>query len=196
MEECDKTGNIKINHLVLPDTMLKDEAYQNMVQLAKNKNIPIIYFKKGDKLIDGDLKITCLHPYPGFETDNRNNYSTVLWMQYKDMDMLFTGDVSDEGEDALIESGMPECEILKLAHHGSKYTNSEEFLAQVSPQYAVVSAGKDNDYGHPNKEVIERLEAIGTKTYCTIDYGAIELKTDGKRLSINTCSYCTCMRKQ
>ena len=185
MEGCDTTGNIKINHLVLPDTSLKDEAYQNMVQLAADKNIPVIYLKKGDKLMDGDLKFTCLHPYPEFITNDRNNYSTVLWMQYGNMDMLFTGDVSDEGEDAITESGLPECEVLKVAHHGSKYTSSEKFLEQVLPKYAIISAGENNRYGHPHKEALERLEEIGTKTFCTIDYGAIVLQTDGNKLKMS-----------
>lgn len=186
LEGCGIPGNIKVNNLVLPDTSLRDEAYQNMVQLANNKKIPIIYLKKGDKLIDGDLKFTCLHPYSGFITSNRNNYSTVLWMQYGDMDMLFTGDVSDEGEDALIKNGLPECEVLKVAHHGSKYTNSEEFLNQVLPKYAIISAGKDNDYGHPHNEVLERLEKTGTQSFCTIECGAIELQTDGEKLMISS----------
>ena len=185
MEGCDIVGNIKINHLVLPDTSLKDEAYQNMVQLAADKNISVIYLKKGDKLMDGDLKFTCLHPYPEFITNDRNNYSTVLWMQYGNMDMLFTGDVSDEGEDAIIESGLPECEVLKVAHHGSKYTSSEKFLEQVWPKYAIISAGENNRYGHPHRETLERLEEIGTKTFCTIDYGAIVLQTDGNKLKMS-----------
>lgn len=186
IEGSDTIGNIKINHLVLPDTTLRDEAYQNMVELATSKNIPVIYLKKGDKLKDGDLKFTCLHPYPEFVTNDRNNYSTVLWMQYGNIDMLFTGDVSYEGEDAIVESGLPECEVLKVAHHGSKYTSSERFLEQVLPKYAIISASEDNRYGHPHKEVLERLTEIGAKTFCTIDYGAIELQTDGKELTMSS----------
>lgn len=186
MENCDTTGNTKINHLVLPDTSLRDEPYQNMVALAASKNIPVIYLKKGDKLRDGDLKFTCLHPYPEFATDNRNNYSTVLWMQYKNMDMLFTGDVSDEGEEVIIDNGLPECEVLKAAHHGSKYTNSEKLLEQVLPKYAIISAGEDNRYGHPHSEALERLEAVGAKIFCTINCGAIELQTDGKKFRVSS----------
>lgn len=186
MEKCNFAGNIKINNLVLPDTSLKDEPYQNMVDLAASKNIPVIYLKKGDKLRNGDLKFTCLHPYKDFATDNRNNYSTVLWMQYGNMDMLFTGDVSDEGEEAIIENGLPECEVLKAAHHGSKYTNSKKFLEQVLPKYAIISAGEDNRYGHPHIETLERLEAVGAKIFCTINCGAIEVQTDGKKVSISS----------
>lgn len=184
LENCDKAGNIRINHLIMPDTSLRDEAYENMKQLAESKNVPVIYLKKGDKLKNGNLKFTCLHPYPEFVTDSRNNYSTVLWMQYGEMDMLFTGDVSDEGEEAIIESQLPQCEFLKVAHHGSKYTNSENFLSQVLPKYAIISAGENNRYGHPHTETLERLEAIGTKTFCTINCGAIEILTDGKEIKI------------
>lgn len=186
MEGSGTVGNICVRHLVLPDTSLKDEAYQNMVELAGDKNIPVIYLKKGDNIMDEDLKFTCLHPYPEFITTDRNNYSTVLWMQYGDMDMLFTGDVSDEGEKAIIESGLPECQVLKVAHHGSKYTNSDELLEQVKPKYAMISAGKDNDYGHPHEEVLERLDRIGAKSFCTIECGAIRVQTDGKELKIDS----------
>ena len=185
LEVCDTPGNIKIKHLIVPDTTLQDEAFLNMVSLATEKNVPVIYMKKGDKLVDEELSFTCFHPYEGFQTTERNDYSLVLHLQYYSFDMLFTGDVSNEGEEALIENpNLPQCDVLKVSHHGSGYTNSEELLEKLQPKIAIISAGKNNDYGHPNKETIDRLEAIGCQWFCTIDEGAIEVKTDGEGVRV------------
>lgn len=180
LETCKEPGNIKIKNLLLPDTACKDEAYQSMVELAKKQNVSVMYLKKGDKLIDGMLSMNCLHPVSGFKTEDRNDYSTVLLLNYKNFDMLFTGDVSNEGEQAVIDNPeLTQCDVLKAAHHGSKYTNSEELLSIVKPAYTIISAAEDNDYGHPHKEVLERLTACGSEYFCTMDYGAIEIKSDG-----------------
>lgn len=180
LEQCEQTGSIKIKNLVLPDTTLKDKSYLELVNLAIQKKVHVNYLKKGIQLIDEDLTFTCLHPYEGFQTENRNNYSLVLALQFKNFDMLFTGDVSDEGETALINSSMlKNCEILKVAHHGSRYTNSEKLLDLINPQYSIISAGKRNEYGHPHEELLDRLKNRKIIPYCTIECGAIEINSDG-----------------
>lgn len=186
LEQSRISGNIKIKNLIVPDTGMKDEAYKNMVNLAKKQEVSVIYLKKGDKIKDGVLKFTCIHPEKGFATEDRNDYSTVLLLEYRKFRMLFTGDVSNEGEEAVIENPqLKQCDILKVAHHGSKYTNSKELLDIVKPRYALISAARGNDYGHPHKEVLDRLKVCGAKTFCTIDKGAIQVKSDGKHISIN-----------
>ena len=146
IEKSGEPGNITVQHLILPDTNLRDEAYLEMVDLAAKKQIAVIYFKKGDTLSDGALSFYCEHPYEGFETEERNDYSTVLCLKYKKFTMLFTGDVANEGEQALINSStLGECDIYKAAHHGSQYTNSEELLNKVNPKVSLISAGKGNN---------------------------------------------------
>ena len=100
-------------------------------------------------------------------------------MKYKEFCILFTGDVQEEGEQCLIEEPLEECQVYKLAHHGSRYTNSEELLDKLQPKYAIVSAGKENDYGHPHEEVLQRLKERNCETFCTIEQGAIILKSNG-----------------
>ena len=186
LEKCKEPGNVKIKNLLMPDTACKDEAYENMLKLAKKQNVSVMYLKKGDKLIDGMLSMNCLHPVSGFETEDRNDYSTVLLLNYKNFDMLFTGDVSNEGEQAVIDNpDLAQCDVLKAAHHGSKYTNSEDLLSIVKPAYTVISAAKDNDYGHPHKEVLERLDTCGSEHFCTIDYGAIKIKSNGETIAFD-----------
>lgn len=184
LEGNNVAGNIKIGHLVMPDTSLIDDAYNEMIKLANEKNIPIVYLKKGDVIQDQELRLTCLHPYKEFQTNERNNYSTVLWLQYNSIDMLFTGDVSEEGEDEILKTGLPQCEVLKVAHHGSKYTNSVEMLEQVRPRYALISSGEGNDYGHPHQEVLERLEDVGAKILRTDECGAITILVKKDRMII------------
>lgn len=185
LEKSTETGALQIKTLIVPNTSLQDEAFKSVVQLAKQQKITVMYFEKGDKLMDGELAFTCMHPYKGFTTQERNDYSTVLYMQYKQFSMLFTGDVANEGEQALINSDyLPECDIYKAAHHGSKYTNSDALLDKLNAKFAIVSAGKDNDYGHPHKEVLQRLSDRNCSCFCTIDYGALQITSDGTKTTV------------
>ncbi|WP_432626577.1 DNA internalization-related competence protein ComEC/Rec2 [Brotaphodocola sp.] len=141
------------------------------------------------------------------EKTDRNEQSLVLRVEYGKFAMLLTGDMSQAGEDALIKlmcakSGtglsrsLPSVEgepdeirgifLLKLAHHGSRFSNSEEWLDAVRPQMTVVSYGKKNRYGHPHEETIERLKVRGIRTLGTGQDGSIFVHTDGKKVSWKT----------
>ena len=85
-------------------------------------------------------------------------------------------------------SGIGEIEVLKVAHHGSKNSTSEEFLSVVQPECALLSAGKKNRYGHPHEETINRLAEEGVTKFCTIEMGAIRIRTDGEKYQI--CGLC------
>ena len=102
--------------------------------------------------------------------------------------MLFTGDVEGEGEKQLIKSIYDEGEftVLKVAHHGSKNSSAKELLSSVNPEIAIISAGIDNSYGHPHRETVERLKEQGCRIYCTKDRGAIKIRTNGKRVLIDS----------
>lgn len=185
LEKNTTPGTVQIKTLIVPNTSMQDAAFESVVRLANQQKVTVMYFEKGDKLIDGELTFTCMHPYNGFTTQERNAYSTVLYMKYKNFSMLFTGDVANEGEQALIDNeNFPECDIYKVAHHGSKYTNSDALLNKVNARFAIVSAGKDNDYGHPHKEVLKRLSDRNCSCFCTIDYGAIQINSDGTNTTI------------
>ena len=115
--------------------------------------------------------------------------SLVLALQYGEFDMLLTGDVEGKGEDLLtriLEEDYQDVtwDILKAAHHGSKNSTGEAFLEEAAPSRTLISAGKDNRYGHPHKETLERLREAGSRVYSTADHGAIEIRTDGKSMGI------------
>lgn len=177
----------EIGQLLLPDIKIKEEAYLELVETAQRAGIPVRYLKRGDQIADGELKLTCLHPYPEFVWSSTNSYSTVLSLSYGQFQMLFTGDLEKEGEEALYEffAEYPmDYDVLKVAHHGSNQSSSIEWLQLIQPEYALISAGKNNTYGHPGGMLLERLNQVNCKYYVTMDSGAIQLKTNGKRLFI------------
>lgn len=179
-----------IKHLVLPYTNLKDEAYNSLITLAGEKGIPVIFIKKGDVFRFKDISITCLHPAKEFLSATRNGYSTVLSLSYKEFDLLLTGDLEADGEKlvcAELKEGLVNqtgYEVLKVAHHGSKFSSGIEFLNLVHPKLAVISCGKKNTYGHPHEEVLDRLEDLAENTKITYKTGAITIRTDGRKMRV------------
>jgi competence protein ComEC len=163
-------GNIVIRHLVLPYIQEKNKTYLDLISLAESKGIEIFYIQRGDAVTDGNISITCLHPLSGYTADSLNAYSTVLSVKYKEFDLLLTGDLEADGESLIMKEKnevngkesayhLPvdmDYDILKVAHHGSKNSTLDNFLSIVKPEYSIVSCGKDNRYGHPNPELLQR----------------------------------------
>jgi competence protein ComEC len=133
----------------------------------------------------GDLEIRCLGPASNLIGKDRNDYSMVLSLTYRNFSMLFTGDIEEAGERALIvNEDLSHHTILKVAHHGSRTSSSQSFLEQVNPKIALISAGQNNRFNHPSSEVVKRLESFGAEIYVTNEVGAITVKTDGNTVRI------------
>ena len=115
-----------------------------------------------------------------------NDASVVLQLTAYGNTVLFTGDIEADGENMLLENGIPVIDILKVAHHGSKTSSTEAFLTATSPRYAVISAGQRNRYGHPSPEVLERFAKIGTHLFRTDRHGAVTLTISPKGISWKT----------
>ena len=99
---------------------------------------------------------------------------------------LFTGDAGFSVEEAVIRS-LPETDVLKVGHHGSRFSTSSEFVKKINPSLAVISVGRYNSFGHPTDEVLQNIEASGAVCKRTDQNGAVEVWTDGKDLSIRSC---------
>ena len=184
MEDSQK-GGVEIGRLVLPQIQMIEENYENLVNLAKECEIPVGYIKTGDKLRVGQLELTCLHPAKDYKSEDINSYSTVLEVKYGAFKALLTGDLGIEEEKHLLENGMLEdVLLLKVGHHGSKNSSCEEFLECIKPELSIISAGKDNSYGHPHSDTLERLAKAGSKVVSTIDYGEITVKVEGGRVRV------------
>lgn len=191
---------VVIRNFVLPDIANPDEAYYELEKKAMKKGCRLYYMKKGDILqIDG-ITVTCMNPEHTVYED-KNTGSLVLALSYLDFDMLLTGDMDDTVEEKILKEGLLEescleelvqntkdktIEVLKVAHHGSATSSSEEFLQALCPETACISVGENNRYGHPAKEVIERLLQYTQNIYLTKDSGAITINTDGHQYQVET----------
>lgn len=195
----------KIGTLVLPAQEVWDEALEKLAKKAEIYGIRVAVIKPGQNIKEGDMAITCIQPgNPGTKTENQeseegdaegryepgNAASMVLAVKFGRFDMLLTGDVEGEGEERLTDQlaeKYSDCtwEVLKVAHHGSKNSSSEGFLRQMQPAYALISAGRENRYGHPHQETIERLTDAGSKIYSTQENGAIIVEVeDGETMKV------------
>ncbi len=176
---------ISISTVVLPGIDTKDENYQKLETVIKNSGTELRYFDKGDEIIfDDETGLRCLHPYPEYPYEDVNDYSLVLELRYEGFKGLFTGDVGFAGEKEC-EALLTDVDYLKVGHHGSKNSSSEDFLKLIKPEIAVASAGKNNRYHHPAKEAVERLENIGAKLFCTIETGAVNIFYDGEQYIVS-----------
>ncbi len=133
------------------------------------------------------LRVFVLSPPEQRYGDDPNTNSVVLRISYGMIDFLMTGDVSGDGEDALLTYGYPlDAEILKVAHHGSSSSTSPEFLARVRPETAIISLGADNPYGYPHTETHNLLQKNGVAIYRTDRNGTVVVRTDGMSYSVKT----------
>ena len=176
---------ITIRHLVMPDITNPDEAYEQLVTMAQRNGSEVVYMKEGDTLSLGKVTFTCLNPERRSYED-KNQSSIVLYMQYKQFDVLFTGDMDEEVEQRIGKKLPARIAVLKVAHHGSATASSEAFLQQVSFQTALVSVGESNRYGHPAQAVMERLSRCCERIYLTKDAGGITIDSDGEKYRIHT----------
>lgn len=184
-------GN-RIGRLILPDIALgsRDENYIRLEALAAAYGIPVSYLSAGTCWQDGEVEFRCLHPPAGYAEMDSNEYSQVLYVKYGLFSMLLTGDIEAEGERLLTEQ-MRKLEIgnvtvLKVAHHGSSSSTGSDFLRRASPLIAVISCGKDNSYGHPHEETLEKLRGIGTMIFQTPECGAVIVQEDGSGITVRT----------
>lgn len=184
---------ITIKNLVLPKVSIKDESYEEMKTLASDVGVNVLYIETGDILQEGEFKMRCLHPNSDYQASSINAYSTVLSITYGEFDMLLTGDLEKDGEERLIELfqeqtiplPVTDYDVLKVAHHGSKYSTFLDFLQIIQPEVSLISCGKDNFYGHPHKELLERLKQAESDIKITYESGAITIKTDGKTMEVS-----------
>ena len=121
------------------------------------------------------------------EYDNENDNSNVIYTELNGYKFMFMGDAGVEKEkDILDKYSINNIDVLKVGHHGSKTSSGKEFIEEINPKYSVISVGKNNRYGHPNKEVLNNLE--DSKKYRTDEDGSIMFKIKNNKLKIETCS--------
>jgi beta-lactamase superfamily II metal-dependent hydrolase len=158
--------------------------FSDFKKTAENKGLEIEIPEIGESFSLGSAEFDVLACDVG---DDTNNTSIVLKLTYGDVSFLFMGDAEFEVEEYIIKNGFSiESTVLKAGHHGSSSSTSTYFLQRVNPDYAIISCGKGNSYGHPHDEVVEKLEMSGTEIYRTDILGDIIFSSDGKEISVST----------
>lgn len=159
------------------------ENYQKFMEIINDKNIHVVKVEAGHKInIEKNFHIDVLWPNSNkiINENSLNNNSLVLKMVYKNFSILFTADIEKVAEEEMLKlyknhPDILKATILKVAHHGSKTSTTEKFLRVVKPKYALIGAGENNLFGHPNEEIINRLNQKNIKIYRTDEMGEIEI---------------------
>ncbi|MDE6419480.1 MAG: MBL fold metallo-hydrolase, partial [Lachnospiraceae bacterium] len=186
------TEHIKVRQIVVGQEIPRDDAYEKLLAAAKEARVPLYFMRTGEVCAWGDCRLTCLGPSDETgRTGDRNACSLILRLDYGDFQALFMGDADAQASLAaarVMDADMPQdtIELLKTAHHGSRYSTSEEFLKLVRPRIALISAGVDNSYGHPHAETLLRLYEQGCDSYQTPECGAITIRVDRKGMRVKT----------
>ena len=162
------------------------KAFNSMVKYAEKQGAPLSVPQEGDTLRLGGATVTILHCWPeAIDYGRTNDSSIVVRIDYGQTSFIITGDAEDWSEYMMIDAGINlSADVLRVSHHGSNTGSTMEFLKAVQPKYAVISVGKDNGYGHPHTEVLERLDKIGTKVLRTDELGTIVFQSDGNILTL------------
>ncbi len=158
-----------VKSLIIPDYEPKNKSKKRLIAVAQDENTEVVSVSEGDLLpeIDPNLKILALHPTKGGFSDDENDNSLVLKVEYFGTTILLTGDIEQAAEEQIARKYEIETDILKVAHHGSSTSSCAEFLREADPTYAIIQCGEDNSYGHPHRETIASLEDDDVRIYRT-----------------------------
>jgi len=177
--------NYKVDNILWTGIEKEGEKFESWKRMIAEEGANIYYANLGDKIIMGETVLEIINPKEalrGAEFKESNDTAIVSRLQYKDSSFLFTGDISSKIEKELNDIDV---DILKVAHHGSKYSTSEEFLKKTSPLLSIIQVGK-NSYGHPTNEVLTRLDNFGIKVLRNDTNGDIKIVSDGINYKIIT----------
>lgn len=189
-----------VEHLVMSGVMNKTESFEDFREAVSEEDVMIDIVKRGDELKVGSMVFKVLWPrerlgdvsfWESFdsakilgsasETRDVNKSSVVLELVYGAFEVLLTGDIGLEVERALVaERVLNDVDVLKVAHHGSKYSSSSEFLREIDPELAVISVSSRNSYGHPTSDSLMRLDEVGARVLRTDEEGDVEIVSDGE----------------
>ncbi|MDR3597432.1 ComEC/Rec2 family competence protein [Clostridium sp.] len=183
MDDVIKEFNIETFYS--PKVTTTTKTYENMIKALKSKNLKLTVPKVGDQLTIGTATLTFLAPNSD-KYDDLNNYSIVVKLKYGNNSFIFMGDAQDVSEGEILKKQLDvQADVLKVGHHGSHSSTTQEFLDKVNPKYAVISCGTDNDYGHPHKVTLDKLNAKNINVFRTDLEGTIIATSNGKEINFN-----------
>ncbi|HDK7175185.1 TPA: MBL fold metallo-hydrolase [Clostridium botulinum] len=176
----------EIGNFYAPKKTANTKIFKDMILQLKKKNLKINVAKKGISLdLSNDSSLDFLAPVKD-NYENTNDYSAVIKITHGNTKFLFTGDAEKTSERDILNSNVDlSSNVLKVGHHGSHSSSSKEFLDKVNPKMAIISCGKNNDYGHPHKETMKELKKRNIEIYRTDIDGNILLTSDGENIKKN-----------
>ena len=178
-------NNFDIEQIYMPKIETTTKTFEDVLEAIENKNLTVIAPNKGDKIELGQA-VGKFMTEPILDKDNLNLSSLVLRLEFGNTSYLFMGDAEEENEKTI---NWPKTDVLKVGHHGSNTSSGESFLEQVHPQYAIIMVGKDNSYGLPKQEIIDKLNNIGSEIYRTDEDGTIQIISDGNNIEIKIINH-------
>lgn len=181
--------HIQVESIFLNEDSLLEEGFETIQNAAKENNISVVAIEQGDRILAEEMEFMCLYPEKGQYAAEANDRSLVLMLQCYETEILLTGDSGSECEKEYLEkidlSGQ-KFRILKVAHHGSDSSTSKELLEKWKPDMALISCGEKNRYGHPHKEILDRLKKNKIPCLITKDRGCIEIVIKKDRVLYDT----------
>lgn len=175
--------------IYMPDTTTDTQIYKETIQAIEKENAEVIKAKGGTSIIDtANLDFEVLAPNSMWYSE-MNEFSLVTKLVYGDTSFLFTGDAESVSELEMVRAGYDlDIDLLKVGHHGGETSTSQIFLEATTPEYAIISVGTGNSYGHPHERTLSRLNNIGAKIYRTDEQGTIIATSDGYNITIDKSS--------
>ena len=171
-----------IKQIYMPKMETTTKTFKDVLTAISNKNLKITQPNKGTQIELGEAKCKFMTD-PIIDKDNINLSSLVIRLEFGNNSFLFMGDAEKENEETIT---WPKTDVLKVGHHGSNTSSSQEFIEQVQPKYSVIMVGEDNSYNLPKQETIDKLEEAGSKIYRTDENGTIEITSDGNEIKVST----------
>lgn len=169
-----------------PKVTTTTKTFENMINALKEKNLKLTVPKVSDELTIGNATLTFLAPN-NTQYEKLNNYSIVCKLKYGNTSFIFMGDAEEISEDEILQKQLDiKADVIKVGHHGSRSSSTKAFLEKVNPKNAVISCEKGNDYGHPHKVTIDKLNAKNINVFRTDLEGTIIAISDGNEITFNT----------
>lgn len=171
-----------VANVIIPDCASTSSAYERMLDAIEACDAAVYRAEMGDVYFAGDVRLEIIGPVAP-EDGDANNSSVVILATYGETRAILSGDAESESESEMIKlmgADKFSCDVLKVGHHGSDTSSSEEWLQATSPSFAVISCGKNNPYGHPHTDTVKKLEEMGCTVFRTDVSGNVILESDGK----------------
>lgn len=174
-------SDLEIENILMPKISTNTKTYEDVLDAILNKGLSVVAPKKDDTFEIGKAKCTVMTDSI-LDQDNLNLSSIIIRLEYGENSFLFMGDAEEENEKQI---NWPKTDVLKVGHHGSKTSSSENFINQVQPKYSIIMVGKDNSYKLPKQETIDKFKNIGSEIYRTDENGTIEINSNGVDINVN-----------